>query len=101
MTLRVGIWLMPNNRSKGELESFLADLIAERDRLWRVCDTFVASVPQCLLQVKRTKATLRVWLVLKGRPLLLGRAIETNLIHANRQAGRDFVNWLSELFQFE
>ena len=42
---RIGVWLMPDNRSDGEREDFVAGMIRGHDQLFQRCEEFVESIP--------------------------------------------------------
>ena len=43
---RVGIWLMPDNASTGELEDFVMQLIPEDDSVWPLSKQYIGEIPQ-------------------------------------------------------
>ena len=42
---RVGIWLMPDNQSEGELEDFVAGLVPDSDPVWPLATTYIRDIP--------------------------------------------------------
>ena len=43
--LRIGIWLMPDNRSTGELEDFVGSMIPSGDPVWPRAEAFIDGIP--------------------------------------------------------
>ena len=43
--LRIGIWLMPDNRSTGELEDFVGSMIPSADPVWPRAEAFIDGIP--------------------------------------------------------
>lgn len=102
--LRIGVWVMPDNRSRGMLETFLNQLmVPERLPLWefacKCCeDSKNHGAPYS--DAHRDKAnvhTYLAWLDPPGRQLhiaVLARALDSRL-----PLGQQFVRWFMELFQ--
>lgn len=97
----VGIWMMPNNGSPGELEDFLAAMIPETDRLWELSQNFVQAIPASELRFPKGKllrAQIHVWLSLQEQPRRSGQAIVANELDLTGGIARRFQSWLVELF---
>lgn len=97
----VGIWMMPNNSSPGELEDFLAAMIPETDRLWELSQNFVQAIPASELRFPKGKllrAQIHVWLSLQEQPRRSGQAIVANELDLTGEIARRFQSWLIELF---
>ena len=43
---RIGIWLMPDNTSAGELEDFVAQMIPTGDRVWPLSQSYIERIPK-------------------------------------------------------
>ncbi len=43
---RIGIWLMPNNKTAGELEDFVAALIPGDDPVWPRSQAYIDEIPK-------------------------------------------------------
>ena len=44
--LRIGIWLMPDNRSTGELEDFVGSMIPSGDPVWPLSEAYIDGIPE-------------------------------------------------------
>ena len=42
---RVGVWLMPDNESAGELEDFVARMIPGDDPVWPLSESYIEGIP--------------------------------------------------------
>ncbi len=99
---RVGVWLMPNNRTSGALEHFLKDLVDENDPLLtlaRDSTTAARHSGATFPAVKHTKAVIHAWLSWQeepGRPF--GTAIAAGYFNADSEAARLFLRWFDELY---
>jgi len=47
-TIKIGIWLMPDNESSGEIEEFILQLIPEGDPIWPRAQQFIDDIPSDL-----------------------------------------------------
>ena len=43
---RIGIWLMPDNMSVGELEDFVVQMIPEGDQVWPLSQRYIEEIPE-------------------------------------------------------
>jgi len=99
---RVGVWLMPDNRSPGELENFVLDMIPEDDRIWPRSREYIESIPfedRKFIETKKPRATLFSWLATREDPRLMGSAIGTGDLRIDGPLTRTFVEWLRRLFE--
>ena len=44
--LRIGVWLMPDNRSTGELEDFVGSMIPSGDPVWPLAEAYIDGIPR-------------------------------------------------------
>ena len=72
---RIGIWLMPDNQSPGELEDFIEKMIPRNDAVWPLSVCYIDSIPEENRKFKEIKAKVHAWLATKEEPLKLGTAI--------------------------
>ena len=42
---RIGVWLMPDNQSLGELEDFVAQMIPSGDPVWPLSQDYIDGIP--------------------------------------------------------
>jgi hypothetical protein len=99
---RVGIWIMPNNQTKGILEDFLRFLIPEESRLFKHVQASVANIPngeRRFSQLAEPKAIVHTWLAWQkepGKPL--GTAITARCLDPDVEQVSILVSWLNRLF---
>ena len=100
--VRVGVWLMPDNRASGALEHFLTDLIDENDPLLTLAyesTTAARGLGAAFPEVKHVKAVIHAWLSWQeepGRPF--GTAIKAEYFDADSPTALAFLRWFDELF---
>ena len=98
---RVGVWLMPDNRSQGELEDFVAELIPEGDPVWPLADRYVREIPPDARKFKPGKilrASIHAWLATRKEPRKMGAAITVGDLNATAPLARTFAEWLRAVF---
>ncbi len=102
--IRFGAWLMPDNRSAGMMETFLAWLCPEdaphilshahaaRDEAHRLGAPFK--------QAHFDKALIHTWLAWQDEPgNQLHQAVKYRILRADSPASQPFVTWFSRLYQ--
>ena len=98
---RVGIWLMPDNQSTGELEDFVQKMIPRDDVVWPLSEAYIDSIPaaeQKFTQGKILRAKVHAWLATRDRPRLMGAAIHAGDLNLNEPNSERFASWLQRLF---
>ena len=98
---RVGIWLMPDNTSPGELEDFVAQMIPGEDPVWPLSQSYIAGIPQAdrkFATHKTLRAQIHAWLAAREDPRQMGLAIRTGDLDIDGLLCRKFVAWLTSLF---
>ena len=98
---RVGVWLMPDNRSPGELEDFVEKLIPEGDPVWPLADCYVREIPPDARRFKLgkiTRARIHAWLATRKEPRKMGAAIAIGDLDAEAPLARTFAEWLRAVF---
>ena len=99
---RVGIWIMPDNQTKGILEDFLRFLVPAGSRLFDHVGSSVATIPEGEVrfgQLAEPKAIIHTWLAWQeepGKPL--GTAITARFLDAGVAQVDVLVSWLNRLF---
>lgn len=99
---RVGIWIMPDNQTKGILESFLQFLVPAGSRLLDHVKTSVATIPDAerrFSPLTEPKAIIHTWLAWQeepGKPL--GTAITARYLDPDVVQVDVLVSWLKRLF---
>lgn len=103
--LALGVWMMPDNASKGMLEDFLAYLVpVQTQPLWDFAKASSSSAlndygAPCPLK-DQSKAEIYTWLAWQaepGRPL--GLAIKAGFLSGSNPKVADFVDWFRRLYQ--
>jgi hypothetical protein len=98
----VGVWLMPDNRHDGKLETFLRTLIDADDPLIDHATSATDAAKQLGAEfpnVDRIKALLHTWLAWQeepGRPF--GTAIRAGFFRHGSEAATAFVAWFKRLY---
>ena len=99
---RVGIWLMPDNESLGELEDFVARMIPCDDAVWPLSRHYIDSIPATHRRFKQGKilrAKVHAWLAARREPRRMGSAIRAGDFNINAEVSQKFMSWLRELFK--
>lgn len=100
---RVGIWIMPDNESIGELEDFLITMLPEGDPVWPRSVAYIDGIPQQDRMFKEKKvhrAQLHAWLAAREEPRPSGRALRAGDLRVDAILAGKFVEWLRRLFGY-
>lgn len=104
-TVRVGVWLMPDNRSPGALEHFLDDLVDPTDSLKSFAHgstTTALDHGAKFPDVKHMKAVIHTWLAWQEEPgLPFGTAFAARFFGVDSPIGQLFMRWFNDLFGTE
>ena len=98
---QVGVWIMPDNCSTGELEHFVRFLIPPNDPVWRRAEEYICGIPECDRRFKPQKsmrAKVHAWLATREEPRRIGQAIRSRDLDAGAPQAGTFVDWLHQLF---
>ena len=99
--IRVGVWLMPDNASTGELEDFARELVPGADRVWPLAEKYIADIPETDRKFsigKTSKANLYAWLASRKHPQRIGAAIGAGDLDVGTRLAKQFAQWLNALF---
>ena len=99
---RVGVWLMPDNRCKGELENFVAQMIPASDAVWPLSRDYIEGIPTTerkFIEKKKLRAQVHAWLAAREDPRRMGEAIRTRDLEIDGPLCQKFVAWLQKLFR--
>lgn len=103
---RIGIWIMPDNCSRGMLEDFLKFLVPTASQeLWEHAKTATEKAKTqgaSFIDKHESKANIHTWLAWQnppGRPF--GLALLQGTLESHTSAAMAFVKWFVELFQLE
>ena len=101
--VRVGVWMMPDNRRSGSLEVFLEGLVKREDRLFDLARRSTAIAKKrgaAFPQVRKDKAVLHTWLAWQERPgVPYGTAITAGFLSYDSSAAQAFVVWFRRVFE--
>ncbi len=100
--LRIGIWLMPDNRSSGELEDFVGSMTPSGDPVWPRAQAFIHGIPpddRKFAPGKIQRAKVHAWLATRESPRPMGLSIRAGDLDTSASNTTTFVNWLRELFK--
>ena len=98
---RIGIWLMPNNVSTGEMENFIRGMVSTSDLIWPLSEGYINGIPdqeKRFASNKLEKATIFAWLSTKKEPGRIGAAIGDNQLEVDGRQCREFLDWIERLF---
>lgn len=99
---RVGVWLMPDNVTPGDLESFVETLLPEQPKVWAFAGEAVVSAKALGAKyrpVDQAKARFHTWLAWQDPPgIPYGTAIEAEILGARSPVAEAFIDWLEWLF---
>lgn len=98
---RVGVWLMPDNQSPGELEDFVSHMIPEGDPVWPMAQQYIQGIPskdRKFSSGKILRAEIHAWLATRQEPRKMGLAIKAGDLAVDASIVGNFVNWLQQLF---
>lgn len=98
---RIGIWLMPDNKSPGELEDFAVKMVPKNDPVWPLSKAYIANIPKNdrkFAPDKTKKAKLFAWLAARKEPGRMGAAVGAGDLTLNNEPSKKFLEWLSKLF---
>ena len=99
---QVGVWLMPDNRQSGALETLLEGLIDSGDALFvhaRDSTSVAKEKGAAFADAKRTKSELHAWLAWQEEPgLPYGSAIKAHYFGHDSTPATDFVKWFKRVF---
>ena len=100
--LRIGIWLMPDNSSTGELEDFVGSMIPSSDPVWPLAEAYIEGIPPAERKFapgKTQRAKVHAWLATREEPRRMGLAIKARDLVTDAANTAAFVGWLRTLFQ--
>ena len=98
---RVGVWLMPDNQSFGELEDFVERMIPCDDAVWPLSQDYIDGIPEAgrkFAEGKIVRAKVHAWLAARKEPRKMGQAIGAGDLNVKKPDAQHFVTWLRKLF---
>ena len=100
-TPRIGVWLMPDNRSTGEIEDFVQRMIPHDDPAWPLAQQYIRDIPEEAKKFRATKtsrAELHAWLATREKPGFMGSAIGRGDLETDGLLCTEFAEWIERLF---
>jgi hypothetical protein len=102
--VRVGIWIMPDNKLPGMLETFLGYLLPEdTSSLWTFAGEAINTAKEQgapFTEYHRDKAQIYSWLAWQKPPgRQLHQAIKERILDPQHPEAQQFVSWFRELYQ--
>lgn len=101
--IRVGIWIMPNNKISGMIEDFIEFLIPKDDKLMPFVDKHLDEIEKQGLnkysQTHKSKTRIHAWLALQEKYTPMGQAITVNYLTTDEENCKVFLSWLKKLFR--
>lgn len=98
---RVGIWLMPDNVSTGELEDFVAEMVPSNDPVWPMSKDYIERIPsehRKFSEGKILRAQIYAWLAAREDPRQMGLAIKAEDLDVDGALCGRFAGWIGRLF---
>lgn len=105
-SIRLGIWIMPDNQSNGSTETFLKCLVPSTEKpLWDHAENSTKEAQAIGAKFTETswdKACLRTWLAWQDPPdLTPGIALRKKALDPHCDSTTSFVNWFRKLYSLE
>ena len=97
----VGVWLMPDNSSSGEIEDFVIKMIKDEDSVWPSARSYINNIPDSdrkFSSTKLDKAKFYAWLATRKKPNRMGAAIGARDLNTQTRLNLSFMAWLLKLF---
>ena len=98
---RIGVWIMPDNSSSGELEDFVVRMVPDQDPVWPHAQSYIGGISQAARKFdshKVTKSEVHAWLAARKYPGLIGMAVREGDLDIDGDLTQTFLAWLTRLF---
>ncbi len=101
--VKFGVWIMPDNKTGGMLETFLAYLVKdESEALWQYSQEVVLEAKNKGANYKPThvdKANIHSWLAWQDEPgSQLHIAVKKKILDPQHPKAQIFINWFKDLY---
>jgi hypothetical protein len=101
--VKFGVWIMPDNKTRGMLETFLAYLVPnESATLWQYTKQTVIEAKDNGANYKQThldKANIYTWLAWQNPPgRQLHNAVMEKILNPHHPKARVFIKWFRDLY---
>ena len=102
--IRVGVWIMPDNRSSGMLETFLGYLVPNtQDNVYIAAQRAVADARALgapCIEAHVSKANIYTWLAWQDPPgRQLHQAVMEQILNPSSPFAQPFVSWFRKLYE--
>ncbi|CAK8716964.1 DUF4435 domain-containing protein [Candidatus Electronema halotolerans] len=102
--IKVGVWMMPDNKERGMLETFLQFLLPEDSKaLWQFSEQSCHQAKEqgaCFKDCHSDKAKIHTWLAWQNPPgRQLGYAIKERILSPDSPQAEIFMQWFKALFE--
>lgn len=102
--IKVGVWMMPDNKERGMLETFLQFLLPENgDSLWQFTEQSCRQAKEqgaCFKDCHSDKAKIHTWLAWQNPPgRQLHNAITERILSPASPNAAVFMQWFKALFE--
>jgi hypothetical protein len=104
-TVKIGVWLMPDNRLNGMLEDFVKMLVPDNDLMLEKATTIVKEIKVEIDEMHRfkdahlAKAEIHTWLAWQENPgSPMGQAITKKYLNTDNEVCERFLTWLKAVF---
>lgn len=99
---RVGIWMMPDNKASGMLETFLSTMVDAGNPVWLHAEKATDEAKRIgasFNNLHKDKARVHTWLAWQDPPgMPFGTAITARCFESDSSAALSFVRWFKRLF---
>jgi hypothetical protein len=100
--IKFGVWMMPDNQSRGMLETFLAYLVPDNN-LWQYTQNKVIEAKQqgaTYKEIHLDKANINTYLAWQDPPgKQLHDAVKQKILNQSHPESAIFLRWLQELYE--
>jgi hypothetical protein len=102
--IRFGAWIMPDNKTKGMLETFLTYLIRDEFiNIWNLAQSSAATARASGAPFSvshKIKAEIYTWLAWQDPPgRQLHQAVKERILNPTHHSGAVFIQWFRDLYQ--
>lgn len=100
--ISVGVWIMPDNLSPGQIEEFVSLMVPKGDKLWSYAQSCVDRLPERRFRDTHVmKAVVHTWLAWQEDPgVPMGLAVKKRYFDSNSRVARAFLEWSRRLFLY-
>ncbi len=102
-TIKIGVWIMPNNNLNGMLEDFLSFLVPHNDSLLPIANNTLIEIERQSLNkyslAHKSKALIHTWLAWQeesGKPL--GQSITMRYLNTDHETCQRLIDWIKATF---